>query len=317
MTVFRKATRAQQPLRIAICGPSGSGKTMTALRIAAALGDRVAVIDTERGSSELYAGEENPDGGDLEFDVVDLRAAFGDYSVENYLKALDAARAAEYPVVVIDSGSHAWAGPGGVLDFVDAKAAQSRSGNSYAAWRAGTPLHNRFVDALLDYPGHLIMTMRTKVEYVQEKDGRGKTQIRKVGLQPVQREGLDYEFTVVLDVDLDHRVTVGKTRCSAIADKSYVKAGADIAGVLRQWLDAGAPEDVARRAKHDPVWESGGRERFFARLSEVAGSPSYDDVKRVCEQLGQAKPSELTEERRERLLEFLASAKGQAMLGAE
>jgi ATP-dependent protease Clp ATPase subunit len=73
---------------MALLGPSGSGKTLTALLIAAALGERIAVIDTERGSASKYAGElDVPD-----FDVLELES----FSPQLYIEAVQAAQAANY-----------------------------------------------------------------------------------------------------------------------------------------------------------------------------------------------------------------------------
>ncbi len=249
---LRKATRSRQHLRICLCSPSGGGKTFTALRLAHTLGGPVGVVDTENGSAELYAGEANPDGGRFDFSTIDLAQEPGKFSVDNYIKALRCMAQAGMRTVIVDSGSHAWAGPGGVLEYVDEVARRGKTGNKFNAWAEGTPKHNEFLQALLAYPGHLILTLRTKVEYVQEQVG-GRTQIRKVGMAPIQREGIEYEFTVVGDLEADtHRLIVTKSRCSALADKSFDKPGADMARVLLQWLDE-APEPAQRQSDPEPA----------------------------------------------------------------
>jgi len=245
LSLFHKARRTDSRLRLALLGPAGSGKTFTSLRVGHAMlapGERLAVIDTEHASSNLYASESNPDGGRFDFDVLDLAAmpGSGRYSVDKYLAAIRAAAEAGYPVLVIDSLSHAWAGEGGLLDYVNERTQRSRTRNGLEGWREATPLHNRLVEAILGYPGHVITTMRTKVQWVVEKDEKGQSVPRKVGLQPIQREGLDYEFTVVADVDPEtHTLVVRKTRCPALADRAFPRAGADLADVLTGWL-AGA-----------------------------------------------------------------------------
>lgn len=279
--MFKRATRKQARLRIGLLGTAGCGKTFSALRIGSELVPEhardpkknkgragIAFIDTETGSAALYAEETNPDGGAFEFDVVDLAQERGKFSVENYLKAIKAAASAGYPVLIIDSLSHAWAGAGGLLEYKDKLAAKSSSGNSWTAWREVTPLHNALIDAILSYPGDVLVTMRVKMEHVQEQV-RGKTVIRKVGLQPVQRDGLEYEFTVILDIELEsHKAVVSKTRCSRIADETYVKPGKDLAAVLVEWRDQGGNW-------HDDDWteEQG---KFFAALKELG--VDYDDA---------------------------------------
>jgi AAA domain len=231
MATFTKATKKQSKLRMALVGPAGSGKTYTALSIAKGLGQRVALIDTERGSASKYSGK-----GGFEFDVLELES----FAPDRYIEGIGAASQAGYDVLVIDSLSHAWAGKDGLLEFVDKVAARMKTANSFAAWREATPLHNKLVDAILSAPLHLIVTMRAKTEYVQEKDERGKTTIRKVGMQPVQRDGLEFEFDVVADLDQDNAFIVSKTRCSALSGAVITKAGADVAKTLAAWLSDGA-----------------------------------------------------------------------------
>jgi energy-coupling factor transporter ATP-binding protein EcfA2 len=258
---LKKASRTRQWLRILLTGATGSGKTFTALRLAAAMAKRKAgrlgVIDTENGSAQLYAGERNPDGGEFDFEVIDLMNEPGKASPENYVKALRVMIEAGIDTVVIDSGSHVWAGPGGILEFVDAVASRSKGSNSYSAWREGTPKYNDFLQAVLSFPGDVIVTLRSKMEHVQEKGDNGRTVIRKVGLQPVMRDGIEYEFTVHGDIDTDtHRLHVLKSRIAALADQSFVKAGAELADAIVSWRDSGAPslsaaEQVLRRALAD------------------------------------------------------------------
>lgn len=138
--------------------------------------------------------------------------------------------------------------------MVDRAKIKSGNNNSYVAWRNVTPLHNKLVEKLIHAPFHLIVTMRAKTEYVQEKDpNSGKTVIRKVGMQPIQRDGLEYEFDVVVDVDLDHNAVVGKTRCSALDGKVFPKAGKELASVFYGWLTEGAEPEVVAPAKSQPV----------------------------------------------------------------
>lgn len=239
MSGFKKATKAAAKLRLGLIGPAGSGKTMTALRIAAGLGGRVAVIDTERGSASLYAGERG-----LDFDVIELDT----YGVERFIDAIKAAADGGYATLVIDSLSHAWSGKDGILELVDRKSKASQSGNNFGAWRDATPRHNSLVDAILGAPLHIICTLRSKVEYVVENVG-GRNQVRKVGLQPVQRDGLEYEFTVVGDVTQDHDLVVTKTRAAFLKDAVIREAGEDLGRQLAEWLATGTTGDAAPLTK--------------------------------------------------------------------
>jgi nucleoside-triphosphatase THEP1 len=230
---FKKATKSAAKLRLGLVGPAGSGKTMTALRIAHGLGGRVAVIDTERGSASLYSGERG-----LDFDVLELDS----YEAEHFIGAIRQAEQAGYDVLIIDSLSHAWAGKGGILEFVD-QAAKRSGGGSFSGWRDATPRHNQLVDAILGAKLHVICTLRSKVEHVIEQVN-GRTQVRKVGLQPVQRDGLEYEFTVVADVTQDHELIITKTRAAWLKDKIIREAGEELGQQLAAWLSDGLPSPV-------------------------------------------------------------------------
>lgn len=231
---FTKATKRSARARIALIGPAGSGKTYTALAVATRMGARVAVIDTEHGSASKYAGI-------FEFDVLEPP----DYAPATYVAALESAEEAGFDVVVIDSLSHAWMGRGGALEQVDNAAKKSRSGNSFTAWRDVTPQHNALVEAMLACKAHLFVTMRTKTEYVIEENDQGKKMPRKIGLAPVQRDGLEYEFDVTADLDLDNHMIVGKTRCPALKGRMFHQAGQDVAEILSGWLTDGAPAEIS------------------------------------------------------------------------
>lgn len=241
---FVKAERKRSKLRLALVGPSGSGKTYTALKIAKGLGGKIAVIDTERGSASLYAGDV------ADFDVLELET----HAVEKYLAGIRDAVKGGYDVLVIDSLSHAWAGKGGLLEFVDETARKQRGGSSFSAWREATPLHNRLVDAILTAPLHVVATMRSKVEHVQEKDEKGRTVIRKVGMQPIMRDGVEYEFTLVGDLTQQHEMHVTKSRCSDFADALISEPGEGVGEQLLAWLNKGvdAPPPSPSVVEDDP-----------------------------------------------------------------
>lgn len=229
---FQKATKTKAKLRLALVGPSGSGKTYSALAIATELvgpTGRVAVIDTEHGSASKYAGR-------FSFDVLELDSC----APSTYVEALQAAAEAGYDAVVVDSLSHAWMGKDGALEQVDKAAKRSQSGNTFTAWRDVTPQHNALVEALITAPLHVVATMRAKTEYVMEKDQNGKSSPRKVGLAPVQRDGLEYEFDVLGDIDLEHNLIISKTRCESLSGAVIQKPGANVAKVLLAWLSDGA-----------------------------------------------------------------------------
>ncbi len=244
---FRKAERKRAKLRLGITGPAGSGKTYGALLIAFGLGGKIAMIDTENGSGDLYANV-----GD--YDVCTLTAP---YEIEKYLEAIHEAENAGYDIIIIDSLSHAWSGEGGLLDKQAKITASSRSGNSYMAWRQVTPLHNRLIDAMLGSKCHIIATMRSKTEYIQTENERGYKEIRKVGLAPVQREGMDYEFGTVFDLTANHNATVSKDR-TGIFDGEIFTISQDTGKILKQWLDTGVDAELRANLYRQYLERAGG-----------------------------------------------------------
>jgi hypothetical protein len=228
---IRKAERKKAKLRLGIAAPSGAGKTYSALLLAFGLGGKVGLIDTEHGSGDLYAhlGE---------YDIISIEAP---YTVNKYVQAIKAFEAAGYSTIIIDSLSHAWAGDGGLLDKQGKMA--DRGTNSFAAWRTITPEHNALVDAMLSSPCHIIATMRAKQEYVLETNAKGKQEPKKVGMAPVQREGMEYEFTVMLDVDMHHIASASKDRTS-LFDGQFIKITPDTGRMLLEWLEMGVAPEV-------------------------------------------------------------------------
>ncbi len=226
---IRKAERRKAKLRLGIAAPSGAGKTYGALQLAFGLGGKVGMVDTECGSGDLYANMG-------EYDIISLQAP---YTIAKYREAIKAFENAGYNSIIIDSLSHAWAGEGGLLDKQGKIADSSKSGNSYTAWRTITPEHNSLVNDMLASPCHIIATVRSKTEYVQEKDNNGRTVIKKVGLAPIQRDGLEYEFTIMLDVSVDHVATTSKDR-TGMFDGEYFKMTQDTGKKLLGWLESGS-----------------------------------------------------------------------------
>lgn len=298
MAIFSKATKKQLKLRLALVGPSGSGKTYTALVFASHLGKRVAVIDSEHGSASKYA--------DLfGFDTLELSS----FAPATYIDALHAAEAEGYDVVVIDSLSHAWSGKDGALELVDRAAKRSQSGSTFNAWREITPQHNALVEAMLSSRCNVIATMRTKTEYVMEKGKDGKMAPRKVGLAPIQREGLEYEMDVIGDMTIENDLIIAKTRCPALAGQVYSKPGANVIKPLIEWLGQGAPQALApattlgtalpqKPANAEPDYES-----------QILRADSFDTLKAISSEI--AKNVIKGDARRSRLAKLLTDRKAE------
>lgn len=232
---IRKAQRQQAKLRIGITGPSGSGKTMSALLLAKGLGGVVGIADTERRSADKYADHKLLGG--FPFDVIEINAP---YEISKYMKAIKEFEANGEQVIILDSISHAWAGEGGLLDKQGKLEASGKFRNSFAIWREITPEHNQFVDAMLHTSAHLITTMRSKTEYVIETNDKGKQVPRKVGMAPIQREGLEYEMDIVFDLSPETNIaTVSKDR-TGLFHKQYFVISEETGKKLATWLNSGA-----------------------------------------------------------------------------
>jgi hypothetical protein len=189
--MFKKAERKQIKLKLAITGPTGSGKTFSALRLAKGIGGKMAVIDTENGSASLYSEK-------FDFDVLDLTPPF---TTEKYIAAINAAEKAGYEVIVIDSLTHAWAGEGGLLEQ-KAELDKRPGSNHWTNWGPIEKKDAALKNAYLHSNCHIVATMRSKMDYTQsEKDGKKK--IEKLGMAPIARDGLTYEFTIVFDAGTD------------------------------------------------------------------------------------------------------------------
>lgn len=222
---FTKATKEKAKLRLAVFGPSGSGKTFTSLRIASGISDKIAFIDTERGSASKYADR-------FDFDVLELV----DRKLDNYIAAIQAAAAAGYDVLIIDSLTHGWKE---LIDDVEKLARSKYKGNTWSAWSEGTPKQMRFIDAILDYSGHIIATMRTKTEWTTETTSNGRSRPVRVGLAPEQGKGIEYEFDLLMELTTEHYGSIIKDRTGKFQDQVIEKPGEDFGKQLVNWLNDG------------------------------------------------------------------------------
>src|SRR3954469_16061310 len=202
---LRKATRKKAKIRLGLSAVSGGGKTYSAILVAKGLcGDlsKVAVIDTENGSADLYAHLGN-------FNVLPLTAPF---TPERYIEAIRTCEQAGMKVIIIDSISHEWDGKGGCLEIVES------FGGKYQDWAKVTPRHQAFISAILHSTAHIITTVRRKQDYEMIKDGN-KMKVEKAGLREITREGFEYELTANLEMDTNHNATASKDRTGLFMNK--------------------------------------------------------------------------------------------------
>lgn len=228
MSLFKRAERRQAKLKIALTGPSGSGKTFSALKIAAGLGGKIAVIDTENASASLYAGV-------VEFDSLELT----NYHSDKYIEAINAAVSGGYKVLIIDSITHQW------TDLLARKEQfDSRGGNSFTNWSKFTPEHERFKTAIQNADIHIITTMRSKQDYAMNSGDGKKATIQKVGLAPVQREGAEYEYSIVFDVAMDHKAQASKDRTGLFPNDHIFQISEATGEKILSWLSTARPDPV-------------------------------------------------------------------------
>ena len=232
--MFKKAERKKTKLKLALTGPSGSGKTFSALILAKTIGQKIAVIDTENGSASLYSDmKEGPLVG-LEFDVMDMMPPF---TTEKYIEAINAAEKAGYDTIVIDSLTHAWAGEGGLLQQKAQLDARPNS-NHWTNWGPIDKKDLELKNAYLHSSCHVICTMRSKMDYAQVENN-GKKKVEKLGMAPIQRDGLEYEFTTVFDLTSNNEADVSKDRTTLFKGK-FFKITEETGKELLNWLNTGA-----------------------------------------------------------------------------
>jgi|GEM_PF-1334268 len=271
---FQPAIQEKSHLRADYAGVPGSGKTFTSLKTAGFMmggkwtetqkGEtkpssslslplrangraQVAFIDTERGTarkySSIFPAEGQPSRGF--FDVLEMPRNNGVVNPQDFLDAIAMARRADYPFLIIDSASHVWEGILAMKEALDASKKQSGGyTNEFANWKDVNPFYLAYVEAVFTYPGHVICCTRMEIDRVQEKDERGKTVVRNIGMRETQRKGTSYEFDLVLEFE-SAVATVTKTRCQELPEgRTFTKPGAELANILTDWLQTGV-EPVA------------------------------------------------------------------------
>lgn len=284
--VIERAERRQARLRLALAGSSGGGKTTSALLVARGIVEtmleqgllsgtvegKIGVIDTERKSAQLYSHL-------VQFDTIPLAPP---YSPERYIGALHALERVGCAVIILDQISHAWAGDGGVLSLLS-KFKANANGNEFSAWQDATPVQDQFVDAILQSPAHIICTLRSKTEWVLEeqtnRQGRTVKVPKRVGMKPIQRDGIEYEFTTMLQLDpRTHLATVVKNRCPVFRDTESYLLSASHGRALAEWMLAGSPD--AQASEPVSVLELASAE-YEAALRRIQGVHTLPDLQRV------------------------------------
>jgi hypothetical protein len=227
----RRAEKKRVKIKVGVQGPSGSGKTWGALALARNIWPdaKICLIDTENESASLYADQ-------FEFDTIPLTPPF---TSARYQQCIEMIVRDGYDVGIIDTITHQWDGEGGILRRKE-QLDERPGANTWANWAKFTPEHQAFIESIKQAPIHIIATMRAKQDYVLEQSEKGKSKPVKVGMAPIVREGTDYEFSIVFDVQMDHKATVSKNRTALFEGEVLDLASTSLADRLKAWLETGA-----------------------------------------------------------------------------
>lgn len=266
MSQLRKATRQKAKIRLGLSAVAGGGKTYSAILLAKGLVtdlSKVAIIDTENGSADLYS-HMGP------FNVLPLHPP---YTPERYIVAIKECEDAGMEVIIIDSITHEWDGAGGCLDIVEELTQRDPKHNSYTQWRFVTPRHQAFVDAILQSSAHIITTVRRKQDYDMSNQG-GKTVVTKVGMKEITRDGFEYELTVNLELDQLHNATSSKDRTGLFVDKPAFVITEATGKLIKDWCDSGV-----EAIKITPAKKTLNAGQFTSYINRIkVGEPLADKI---------------------------------------
>lgn len=235
--LIRKAERKKAKLRIGLSGAPGAGKTYSSLLLAKGIGTKIGLIDTESGRGDLYSN-------DFDYDIISLEKP---YTVDRYIQAITMLEQGGYDVIIIDSLSHAWVGDGGVLSVADK---MQTNNNKFTGWKHATPQQNALIDKIISCKAHLIMTLRSQIEWALQPNEKGKMVPHKIGLKPVQRDGIEYEFTVHMEMQAlnEENVAFVSKDATRLYYHETIKPTALIGKALLDWVNEGRDE-----IKLDPI----------------------------------------------------------------
>lgn len=280
--MLKKAKREKAKMRIGLFGAPNSGKTYSALLLAFGLvqdWSKIAVIDTEHGSANLYAhlGE---------YFVWELTPPF---TPERYIEAIKECEKQGIEALIIDSISHEWDGEGGLLEAQ--KKLEESARNSFTTWGKITPRHNAFINAILNCKMHVIACGRCKVEYVLSENDKGRQVPQKVGTKPITRDGFDYELTTSFELAYNHLATCSKDRTGLFADKPPKVLTQEDGVLLAKWANSGS----------EPVKAPMDSQTFMSSLHE-AGKAKKIGYQKVVQMVSGGNLADIKPEDREQVL---------------
>ncbi|MBV6622500.1 MAG: AAA family ATPase [Rivularia sp. (in: Bacteria)] len=287
--MFKKATKSNLKIRLALSGASGSGKTYSALSIASNLGNRIALIDTERGSASKYADLFN-------FDTCELT----NHHPAKYIEAIRQAEDMGYDIIIIDSLTHAW--------FSELELA----GGRFDGWAKVRPLERKLIDAMIGSKCHIIATMRSKTEWlIEENQKKGKSSYspKKIGTSPIQASGVEYEFDVAGELDYTHILTISKSRCPAVTDKTFLNPGKELAFELKSWLatEESQPLSIEAPQRLEAVSVADSQDLRIKQIRTLLDYP-VELIKEWLQSQGVERPSQLDSRKVDELVKTMCLA---------
>lgn len=305
---FKKAKRIQAKVKIAVGGPSGSGKTMGALLLGyglikaehpdwsdATCWDKICICDTENASGSLYVGAQVGGVHIGEYNTIQIAPPFEEQTL---IDSISMCESHGIEVIIIDSATAFWQGEGGALQ-TQGKIAE-RTGNSFTSWKSIRVDQAKMMNAILQSKCHVISAYRAKTEYVQEKNDKGKTIVRNIGMGIIAEGNTEYEYSVFFLLDNSHNASAIKDR-TGIFDNQIFTITPDTGKKLYQWMaegevappqpviqkaapaeDSPAPVDAERVAKAiaavDPLIKAAvqvDKEAALQKVVEILGDKNY------------------------------------------
>lgn len=310
--LLQPATRKAVAPKVILAGPSGSGKSLSALLLAAGMIDvrtdadwaDIVVADADNLSSTYYVDTAFTVGDGVNepvecvtigrFTLIDFKPP---YHPDRWIKLINEVVEAKKKILILDNFSAEWEGDGGVLDWT------RRLGGRASDWSVTDPAHNRVLDAIRKAPIPIIATLREKqaIEIMKVPDGRGgeKTEVRKLGMKPKQREGIEYEFDLQMSIAHDtHTASVGtgKDRTGLFSTRIPSVITPETGRTLANWAKSG----------DEPV---GSRGWVARRAAAIRDAKSIDELREVFQKTNTQGASLLTVEQRNILIAAKDAAK--------
>ena len=146
---------------------------------------------------------------------------------------------------------------------------------------------------------HILLNVSAK-----QRTNRGKHAPSKVGLAPIMRDGIEYEFTLVFEVLVNHQAYASKDRTSMFINEGNFLITENTGRKIADWLASGKdvppPPPTLPSAEPEstlpPQADRGTDRAYLAQLAKE-GIIDIKEVSEVAKEYGVAKVTDLTAER--------------------